>query len=51
MVRGITDRVLVMQKGRIVEDGAAEQVIDAPSAPYTRRLVAAMPRIPKDWVA
>jgi len=51
VVRGITDRVLVMQKGRIVEDGAAEQVIDAPSAPYTRRLVAAMPRIPKDWVA
>ena len=51
VVRGITDRVLVMQKGRIVEDGAAEQVIDVPSAPYTRRLVAAMPRIPKDWVA
>ncbi len=51
VVRGITDRVLVMKQGRIVEDGSAEQVIDAPRDAYTRRLVAAMPRIPEAWVA
>ena len=50
VVRGITDRVLVMKQGRIVEDGSAEQVIDAPRDAYTRRLVAAMPRIPEAWV-
>lgn len=51
VVRGITDRVLVMEKGKIVEDGPAQRVIDAPRAPYTRRLVAAMPRIPAEWAA
>jgi peptide/nickel transport system ATP-binding protein len=50
VVRGITDRVLVMQSGRIIEDGPAEQVIDAPRHSYTRRLVEAMPRIPADWL-
>ncbi|WP_411957366.1 ABC transporter ATP-binding protein [Paracoccus homiensis] len=51
VVRGIADRVLVMEKGRIVEDGPAQQVIDRPDHPATHRLVAAMPRIPQDWTA
>jgi len=50
VVRAIADRVLVMQSGRIVEEGAAEAVLTAPRDPYTRQLVAATPTIPADWM-
>ena len=46
VVRAITDRVLVMEKGRIVEEGATEAILTAPRHPYTQRLVAATPQIP-----
>jgi peptide/nickel transport system ATP-binding protein len=39
------DRIAVMQQGRIVELGDAEQVIGAPQREYTRTLLAAVPRI------
>lgn len=34
----ISDRVLIMQKGRVVETGPAQAVLDSPSDPYTRLL-------------
>jgi len=34
-----------MQQGRLVELGAAPQVLGAPSHPYTRRLLAAVPNL------
>lgn len=37
-VRRITDRVAVMQQGRIVGIGAMDEVFDAPLHPYVRRL-------------
>ncbi len=37
------DRLLVMYLGRIVEDGPTRQVIERPSHPYTRALLAAVP--------
>ncbi len=43
VVHYISDRVLVMQAGKIVESGDAEQVLKHPAEAYTQRLVAAMP--------
>ncbi len=41
----ISDRVIVMQAGKIVEAGTAEQVLKHPANNYTERLVAAMPKL------
>ena len=46
VVRLVTDRVAVLFEGRIVEEGASRQVFAAPRHPYTRALVAAIPRPP-----
>jgi peptide/nickel transport system ATP-binding protein len=42
-VAAISDRVLVMSEGRIVEHGDAVSVLTAPQHPYTRTLLGAMP--------
>lgn len=39
VVRAIADRVFVMEKGRIVEQGDVDQVFDAPQAEITKRLL------------
>ncbi len=43
VVRHVSDRIAVMQAGRIVEEGPAEQVCERPVHPYTRSLLAAVP--------
>ncbi len=45
VVAGSVDDVLVMSAGREVERGPTARVLGAPSAAYTRRLLAAVPRV------
>lgn len=46
-VAGICDRVSILHEGRIVETGETLQVLTRPQNEYTRRLMAAMPRMPQ----
>ncbi|MDX8354671.1 dipeptide ABC transporter ATP-binding protein [Cognatiyoonia sp. IB215182] len=47
VVRSVTDRVMVMQAGRIVEQGETEAVFTDPQHPYTQALIAAAPQLPE----
>ena len=44
IVRKIADRVCVMSKGKIVEQGSVERIFTAPEHPYTKALLAAEPK-------
>jgi ABC-type dipeptide/oligopeptide/nickel transport system ATPase component len=46
-VAGICDRIAILHEGQIVESGTAHQVLTDPQHEYTRRLMAAMPRMPQ----
>jgi peptide/nickel transport system ATP-binding protein len=45
----ISDRMLVMQKGKIVEEGRVEEVITNPKNEYTQKLLSAIPTLTKKW--
>lgn len=44
VVAEIADRVVVMQEGRVVEQGMADEILNRPQHPYTRLLISAVPR-------
>ncbi|WP_022888154.1 ABC transporter ATP-binding protein [Agromyces italicus] len=46
VVRQITDRVVVLLHGKVVETGATAAILDEPTHSYTRRLVASVPPAP-----
>ena len=45
VVRHLCDRVMVMHRGEIVEEGTAEDIFSNVRHPYTRELIAAIPRM------
>ncbi|MFF5857030.1 dipeptide ABC transporter ATP-binding protein [Streptomyces sp. NPDC012751] len=45
VIAGMADRVAVMRDGQVVEQGTAREVFHHPREPYTRQLLAAVPRI------
>jgi ABC-type dipeptide/oligopeptide/nickel transport system ATPase component len=45
VIAELCDRVAVMQLGRIVEEGPTARVLGEPEDDYTKRLVAAVPKI------
>ncbi|RWX78539.1 ABC transporter ATP-binding protein [Neorhizobium lilium] len=48
VLRAVSHRIAVMDAGRIVETGAASQIIDRPQSPAARALIAAVPRLVTD---
>jgi len=46
VVAQLAARIAVMQRGRVVETGPAEQILERPVHPYTQALVAAVPALP-----
>jgi len=44
VVRQMCNRVIVMKSGRMMESGSCDKVLVEPDDPYTRELLAAMPR-------
>ncbi len=45
----ISDSIYIMEHGRFVESGSAEEVILRPKAAYTRRLISDVPKIHEPW--
>ena len=45
VVKNVCDRICVMERGAFVDVGAAAEVFERPQSEYTKRLLAAVPRI------
>ena len=50
LVKRLCDRIVVMQKGRIVETGTPQDIFEQPREEYTKQLIAAIPRLEKPEV-
>ncbi|MCH5683624.1 hypothetical protein LWM68_04685 [Niabella sp. W65] len=44
-MRYFSDRIIVMNKGKIEEMGVADDIYEKPQTAYTRRLIEAIPRV------
>ena len=43
VVDAMADRIVVLNRGKIAEQGTRDQILRAPKEPYTQRLIAAIP--------
>jgi peptide/nickel transport system ATP-binding protein len=50
VVQRMADHVVVMQRGRVVEQGSLAQILTPPHEPYTERLLASVPEMRKGWL-
>jgi peptide/nickel transport system ATP-binding protein len=50
VVRRLADRTLVMQRGKIVEQGPTAEIFQPPFHPYTEELVTSVPELRRDWL-
>jgi peptide/nickel transport system ATP-binding protein len=46
LVRYLCHRVIVLQRGHLVEEGSWQQICESPREPYTQQLLAATPELP-----
>jgi len=44
VIKHISDRMMVMNKGEIIETGDPDDIYDHPKEEYTKKLIAAIPR-------
>jgi len=49
-VKAIADKIVIMLKGRIVEQGEKEQVLSPPHHEYTDKLLASVPEMDPNWL-
>lgn len=49
-IRAVSDEVLVLHQGRIVERAAGEPLLQSPLHPYTRKLCASVPELRRGWL-
>jgi peptide/nickel transport system ATP-binding protein len=50
VVRAIADDIVVMHRGRVVENGSKETVLAPPHEPYTELLLSSVPQMNADWL-
>ncbi|MES0195931.1 ABC transporter ATP-binding protein [Mesorhizobium sp. M0011] len=49
-VRAIADEIVVMHRGKVVEQGLKSEVLTPPHAAYTERLLSSVPEMNPDWL-
>jgi peptide/nickel transport system ATP-binding protein len=49
-VRAISDEIVVMFQGRVVQQGSKTQVLSPPHPPYTELLLSSVPEMDPDWL-
>ena len=46
----VSERLLIMHEGKIVEEGSADKIISEPEHPYTKQLMADVPKLSEEWL-